>query len=413
VRDNTTGVVNFNGKLGVTLQTQWTWDPVAGGIHVPVESTVGGDPLGNVVGPASCGALALAQYADTSGKVLQDGPRLQFLYDDASSGLVLVNGSWGLGTDGALALPRGTTAGRPNLREGEIRFNTDLQQLEYNAGFSYLPIQVCPPGFISGMTINTALQTVSGATAAGFTVTAGMTNMLLSTNYTNKGVALLTALNKTLTPFSLGDNGGAHGVAPSAPGWMRVFAIWKDDYTCDVGVDSDSAAVNLLAAANALSPGFLYYRRIGWVYYTDGSPGPGSYEIRAMQAPVEGMVQWTRPSTTYTQASFNTAAQAVTTVMAAPDTLADFVLSSRTTAGSGGDLYATVYSPSYGASRVASASEYNYRTQRIGSGADVVNAQTMQVRVNNHSRVGIIWSAAPTGSWAISSLGYRDDRMAP
>jgi hypothetical protein len=292
-----------------------------------------------------------------------------------------------------------------------MRFNTDLQSLEYNAGFGYLPIQVCPPDYVSGMTIGTNSFTTGGASATGFTVSPGVVNMLLSTGVLTKGAANTVFFNKFLSAFSLGDGGGAHGVTVSAPGWYRVFAIWKDDYTIDFGVDSSSTATNLLAAANALSPGFAYYRRIGWVYYTAGSPGPGSYEIRAFNTVGDGSVKLARPYQSYAGATFNTTALNTVDVLAPSAAVAEISLDSVTTGGAGGALYATVYAPSYAGSRAASATEHNYRTQRIGSGADVVGSQVMQVPVSSTNKIGIIWSAAPTGSWTVNTLGWRDDRQ--
>lgn len=62
----------------------------------------------------------------------------------------------------------------------------------------------------------------------------------------------------------------AQGLGRAASTWYAVFLIGGDGVATDWGLDTNTAAVNLLAAAAAVDAAYTRYRRIGWVR-TDGS----------------------------------------------------------------------------------------------------------------------------------------------
>jgi hypothetical protein len=83
--------------------------------------------------------------------------------------------------------------------------------------------------------------------------------------------------------------GSAAGGFPSAGGsgitltdatWYHVFVIAKADGTVDAGFDSSLTAEHLLNADNAGAADYVYYRRVGSVFYIDSTDKIASFKQR-------------------------------------------------------------------------------------------------------------------------------------
>jgi len=83
-----------------------------------------------------------------------------------------------------------------------------------------------------------------------------------------QNIATVALIKATDAAFGLGtaQGGMPAGLLPKSADYYRIFAI-RNTVTgvTDIGFDTSSTAINLLAAAVLLSAGFTQYRQIGWI----------------------------------------------------------------------------------------------------------------------------------------------------
>lgn len=264
---------SYNPTTGA-LRASTTFDLATGLWAFPAGSTAGGLVIGDgdVHGPASSVANQIALFDGTTGKLLKTGLTsgdvvqydVQTSATDTTAGHVLQVGAFGLGTDGALSMPIGTTAQRPVVTvEGQTRINTTTGVLEYYYNSQWNNVPKLPVGYINGFDLLVAsagsqLRIRSGS-ATSFDGTTACVLSAPATGMYKLITAVWAAGGTQATPVG----GRASAVALTANTFYRVFLISKPDGTSDVGFDTSSTATNLLA--DAASSGYTKYRRIGWV----------------------------------------------------------------------------------------------------------------------------------------------------
>lgn len=123
-----------------------------------------------------------------------------------------------------------------------------------------------PRGYINGLT----LSNNSGDAAKDIDIAAGVcrdsTNTVNITVSSAKGKQIDAAWASGGTPGATA-GGFPSGLTLTNGTWYRVFVIAKNDGTTDAGFDTSATAANLLADAT----GYVYYRHVGWVFYTSSS----------------------------------------------------------------------------------------------------------------------------------------------
>lgn len=412
-RDSASGNVLFSGYNGVTLTSQWTWNPITGAVDLGAGSTIDGAPMGDVTGPASTTDSAFAMFDGTSGKLLKEGPVVQPTPYDTTAGQVLQNGSYGLGTTSSLVLPSGTDAERLNLFAGEFRHNSQRNQLEWNYGFGYVPIYLTAPSGISGL----AMYTPAGQWANQFTVLEGFANKVIEAGgLVNRGGFLTAPMTKTLSVWAQGSGNGARAdiaLSNFQNKWAGVFLVWNDALDADIGIDVDWEAQNLLAFSATT---FQYYRRIGWVLFDAAGTN-----IRGFYADASGNVVLHSPIV-YSV----TVATAVQTVTGIAPTRVVADLSTYVSADSGSPnttLNAVVYNDDMYSTTPASTSLAQvmiptYSGQR-SSGTTSVKVRMENYGATNSGRVYVNWLRGDggsvgslTASCTMKCSGWFDDRVA-
>ncbi len=411
--DPTSGSVNFDSYSALNvLVSRWSWDVSDGSISVLANllsgSTFDGDTIGDVTGPNG-GVVdgQLAAFDGTTGKLIEAGPRLQSSALDATAGRVLLTGAFGLGGTAALHTPRGTTAQRV-LDPGDVRYNTDLRQLEWDVGGEYLPIYVAAPGAVTGCSINAG----DAPTATTFTVLSGAVNETsASGGAVTRGVLVRNNVNKIIAPWSAGLGGGCLATTgiPVHSGieWWGIFVLWDDNNTYDIGADLSPTGANILTDS-----GYTYARRIGWMQTTSAARtaivgfrqdalGNYSQNSATVAAEVTGLVAGTQ----YTVSG-----------LAPPNVAVDVVVQTSRDSGSTTTLYGAVGRTS-GFVRTPSSTDYDMKMRNFSASGSQAETNirmrfTEGVVVRNAYGFYLKFAGPATCDFQVSCRSWLDDRTA-
>lgn len=141
---------------------------------------------------------------------------------------------------------------------------------DINANIAAIVTSVVLPGYIGGLGLTWATNTNITVAAGACTDTNNTVTMVGSAMTKNIGATWAAG-----TP----QGGMAAALTATNGTWYHFFAIAKDVagvWTCDYGFDASLTAANLKADANVIAAGFsdgstMVYRRLGSVYYQDGT----------------------------------------------------------------------------------------------------------------------------------------------
>lgn len=419
MHDPATDIVYFDSYDALSvLVSRWSWDLATGTVQLVAGSTIGGVPLGTVVGPPVSTTGNVPTYDDTTGRVLNDGRTIQSVADDATAGRLLQNGSWGLGAAGGLITPSGTTAQRDATHTGVVRYNTTLSTLEWRqpAG-DYASIPLIAPGAISGFAMTTpAGFGILGYETTTFTVGPGYANSVVEVDYARRGVRMVAPMTKTFSAWSAGNGGGA--LASSLVGavgnyWLGVFLLWGDAGTVDIGLDSSLTANNLRTVD---APTLQNYRRIGWVKVNPAgtqlrsftSDGDGNFHLR-------GQGESGRISVSGNQTGLTINAGGAFPPLALVDFQVTLYLPNALSAG---DVYALLYNTTEFSGAQSAIAQIENCSVYHSSATDTVSRtlvrkNTVRNVINNHGevRLSITPTSGATYSYEVSASSWHDDRI--
>jgi len=218
----------------------------------------------------------------------------------------------------------------------------------------------------------------------------------------SQNIALTSAFVKaTDAAFGIGtaQGGMPAGLLPKAADYYRVFVI-KNSTTdaVDVGFDTSATAINLLAAASAISAGFTLYRQIGWIAADSAS----SYDVIAFHQ-YDNLFLWDTITTNSPSVAITATPE---TVQAPPNTVAKLNIQSRV--GGSAVTYYGLATSLDSVDQTPSSSLFTVKAEVVFADFTYDHSVVTDIPVDSSSQIRLRLSTANT--MGVNSLGYTYNR---